>query len=157
MFFSNFDAALGRGSIVLYVVLNTARTFFILDSTMNLIRDPCILKMDFYGPEEFANPVPILALGVQVCEGIPRAKWISQLVTLRNDDGVDIKRRVCQNVDPDLIIETGGKPLGDDRVAVQIVESLNEELFSSANMWSLRAWHIKHVFLHDDVSLYDHD
>ena len=24
-------------------------------------------------------------------------------------------------------------------------------------MWSLRSWHIKHVFLHDDVSLYDHD
>ena len=92
MFFSNFDAALGRGSIVLYVVLNTARTFFILDSTMNLIHNPCILKMDFHGPEEFVNPVPILAPGVQVCEGIPRAKWISEPVTLRNDDGVDIAR-----------------------------------------------------------------
>ena len=86
---------LGRGSIVLYIVLNTARTFFILDSTMNLIRNPCILRMDFHGPEEFANPVPILAPGVQVCKGIPRAKWISQPVTLRNDDGVDIARRVC--------------------------------------------------------------
>ena len=157
MFFSNFDVALGRGSIVLYVVLNMARTFFILDSTMNLIRNPCILRMDFHGLKEFANPVRILALGVQVCEGIPRAKWISQPVTLRNDDGVDIARGVCQNVDPDLIIETGGKPLGDDRVAVQIAKSLNEELFLSANMWLLRAWHIKNVFLHDDVSLYDHD
>ena len=111
IYFSNFDAALGRGSIVLYVVLNTARTFFILDSTMNLIPSPCIFRMDFHGPEEFANPVSVLAPGVQVCEGIPHAIWISQPVTLRNDDGVDIARGVCQNVDPDLIIETGEKPL----------------------------------------------
>ena len=124
---------------------------------MNLICNPCILRMDFHGPEEFANPIPILAPGVQVCEGIPCAKWISQPVTLRNDDGVDIARGVCQNIDPDLIIETSGKPLSNDRVAAQIAESLNEELFSSANIWSQSASHIKHVFLHDDVSLYDHD
>ena len=78
-------------------------------------------------------------------------------VTLRSEDGVDLPRGICQNIDSDLIIEADGKPLGDDRIAVQIVESLNEELFSSANMWSLRSWHIKHLFFHDDVSLYDHD
>ena len=125
---------------------------------MNLIPTLSDLRMDFHGPDEFVTSVPVLLASVQVCEGIPRAKWISQPVTLRSKDGVDLARGICQNIDPDLIIEVDDKPLGDDRVAVQIGESLNEELFSSANMWSLRSWHvIKHVFPHDDVSLYDHD
>ena len=124
---------------------------------MNLIPTLCDLRMDFHGPDEFATPAPVLPAGVQVCDGIPHAKWVSQPVTLRSEDGVDLARGICQNIDPDLIIETDGKPLGDDRVAIQITESLNEELFSFANVWSLRSWHIKHVFLHDDVSLFDHD
>ena len=122
---------------------------------MNLIPTLCDLRMDFHGPDKFVTPAPMLPVGVQVCDGIPRAKWVSQPVTLRSEDGVDLARGIYQNIDPDLIIEVDGKPLGDDRIAVQIAESLNEELFSSANMWSLRSWHIKHVFLHND--LFDHD
>ena len=124
---------------------------------MNLIPTLCDLRMDFHSLDEFATAAPVLSAGVQVCNGIPRAKWVSQPVTLRSEDGVDLARGIYQNIDLDLIIEADGKPLGDDQVAVQIAVSLNEELFSSANMWSLCSWHIKHVFLHDDVSLYDHD
>ena len=62
---------------------------------MNLIPTLCDLKMDFHGPDEFATPPLVLPASVQVCDGIPRAKWVSQPVTLRSEDGVDLARGIC--------------------------------------------------------------
>ena len=47
-------------------------------------------------------------------------------------------------------------PLGNDRVAIQIAESLVEDEVTSEWMFSMRAWHIHRVFL-NGASLYDHD
>jgi hypothetical protein len=71
--------------------------------------------------------VPVLPLGIADCDGIPRAKWHPRAVTLRNEAGVDVANGVCQNVDPSLVVDSDRRPLGDDRVAVQIAESLCEE------------------------------
>jgi hypothetical protein len=46
--------------------------------------------------------------------------------------------------------------LGNDRVAVQIVESLVDDEVPSEWMFSMRAWHIRRVLL-NEASLYDHD
>ena len=116
-----------------------------------------VCRMDYHGPEDFANPVPTLPPDVRLCEGIPRAKWVAQPVTLQDEHGADVARRVIQNIDPEMVFDQNRKCLDDDRVAVHIAESLNEELFSSANLWSIRSWHIRNVFLYDGASLYDHD
>jgi hypothetical protein len=47
-------------------------------------------------------------------------------------------------------------PLGNDCIAVQIAESLVEDEVLSEWMFSMRAWHIRRVFL-NGASLYDHD
>jgi hypothetical protein len=47
-------------------------------------------------------------------------------------------------------------PLVNDHVAVQIAESLMEDEVPSEWMFSMRAWHIRRVFL-IGASLYDHD
>ena len=88
--------------------------------------------MDFHSPDEFAIPVPTLPPGVAVCDGIPRAKWIQRNVIVTDKDGNDVARGICQNVDPELVIDMNGKPLGDDRVAIQIAESLCEDVVPSA-------------------------
>ena len=81
----------------------------------------------FHTPEDFSTSVPTLPEGVAECDGIPRAKWNTMPVIIRNDAGNDVANAICLNVDPELIIDTDGEPLGDDRVAVQIAESLCEE------------------------------
>ena len=63
---------------------------------------------------------------------------------------------LCQNVDPALVDDNDGMALGEDRVIVQIAESLSEDHFPSGRMWSFHSWDIKQVF-QDGVSLYDHD
>jgi hypothetical protein len=113
-------------------------------------------RMDIHGPHDFTNPVPTLPPGVIVCDGIPRAKWVRRCVTIRDEVGNDVANGVCQNVDPELVIDMDGKALGDDRVAVQIAESLCEEVVPSAWRWSMHSWDIKRVLL-NGVSLYDHD
>jgi len=70
--------------------------------------------MDLHGPEDFANPVPTLPPNVVECDGIPRTKWVTKCVTLTNQKGMDIAKGVCQNMDPELVIDIDGKPLGDD-------------------------------------------
>ena len=101
-------------------------------------------RMDLHGPEEFSNPVPTLPPGVALCEGIPRAKWVTKNVTITDEMGMDVAKGVCQNVDPELVIDLDGKPLGDDRVAIQIAESLCEEIIlssrSSQSLFSFRAF-----------------
>ena len=112
--------------------------------------------MDVHRLDEFVNPMPTLPLGIAVCDGIPRSKWHPRNVLLWNEAGEDVANGVCRNANPDLVIDMDRKPLGDDRVAVQIAESLCEEEVPCAWMWSMRSWHIKQVFI-DGVSLYDHD
>ena len=67
-----------------------------------------------------------------------------------------VGRGICHNVSLDLVIDSDNQPLGDDRVAVQIAESLSEHDVPSDWMFQMRAWHIKHVFL-NGASLYDHE
>ena len=54
------------------------------------------------------------------------------------------------------MVDTNGRPIGDDHVAVQIAETLKEEEVPSRWMWSMHSWPIKRVFL-NGASLYDHD
>jgi len=46
----------------------------------------------------------------------------------RNKVGMDVANKVCQNVDLEVVIDMDGKLLGDDRVAIQIAESLCEDV-----------------------------
>ena len=64
--------------------------------------------------------------GVVQCEGIPRKSWMTKCVALQNDADVVVGKGICHNVDSSLIIDSDNQPLGDDRVAVQIAESLLE-------------------------------
>ena len=94
--------------------------------------------------------------GVVQYEGIPRKSWMTRCVALQNDSGVVVGKGICHNVDSALIIDSGNQPLGDDRVAVQIAESLSERDVPSDWVFQLRAWHISCVFL-NGASLYDHE
>ena len=64
--------------------------------------------------------------GVVQCEGIPRKSWMTKCVALQNDASVVVGKGICHNVDSSFIIDSDNQPLGDDRVAVQIAESLSE-------------------------------
>jgi hypothetical protein len=77
-------------------------------------------------------------------------------VTLTNESGVDVAQGICHSIKVDLIIDSDGMLLDNDRVAVQIAESLVEDEVPSEWMFSMRAWHIHRVFL-NGASLYDHD
>ena len=77
-------------------------------------------------------------------------------MTLTNESGMDVARGICHNINPDLVIDNDGMPLGNDRVAVQIAKSLVEDEVPSEWMFSMKAWHIRRVFL-NGASLYDHD
>jgi len=112
--------------------------------------------MDIHEPTKFAIPSSTLPAGVALCDGIPRAKWNTKCVTLRNDAGEDVTNGVCQNVDPELVIDMDGRPLGDNRVAVQIAKSLCEEQVPSGWIWLMLSWDIRQVFL-NGFSLYDHN
>jgi hypothetical protein len=69
---------------------------------------------------------------------------------------VDVARGICHSVSAELVIDSDGLLLDNDRVAVQIAESLLEEEVLLEWMFSMRAWHIHRVFL-NGASLYDHD
>ena len=94
--------------------------------------------------------------GVVQCEGIPRKSWMTKCVALQNDAGVVVGKGICHNVDSALIIDSDNQPLGDDRVAVQIAESLSERDIPSDWVFQLRVWHISRVFL-NGASLYNHE
>ena len=51
---------------------------------------------------------------------------MTKCVVLKNEAGVVVGKGICHNVSSDLIIDSDNQPLGDDRVAVQIAESLSE-------------------------------
>ena len=69
---------------------------------------------------------------------------------------MDVAQGICHSVNVDLVIDSDGMPLGNDRVAVQIAKSLVEDEVPSEYMFLMRAWHIQRVFL-NGASLYDHD
>jgi hypothetical protein len=112
--------------------------------------------MDFSLDCNFRVSHPILRDGVTECEGFGRAYWITKSMMLTNESGVDVAYRICHNIKVELVIDSDGMPLGNDRMAVQIAESLLEEDVPSKWMFSMRAWHIRRVFL-NGVSLYGHD
>ena len=113
-------------------------------------------RMNVHRPDEFVAPVSVLPAGVANCDCIPRSSWIQNCVTLRNEAGDDVAKGVSHSVDADDVVDMDRKPLGDDRLAIYIAESLCETEIPSSWMWSMHSWHIKHVFL-NGVSLYDHD
>jgi len=88
--------------------------------------------MDVHGPNDFAIPIPILPLGIANYNGIPRSSWVTRSVALRNEGGEDVANAICRSVDANLVINMDGTPLGIDRGAIQIVESLCEEEVPSA-------------------------
>ena len=107
-------------------------------------------------PNEFEVSVPVLPPSVVPCEGILRSSWFTKCVTLQNEAGCEVAKGICHSVDAERIIDMDGKPLGDDRVAIQIAKSLCEFEVPSAWMWSLHSWPISRVYL-NGASLYDHD
>ena len=90
------------------------------------------------------------------CEGIPRKSWMTKCVALQNDAGVVVGKGICHNVDSALIIDSNNQPLGNDRVAIQIAESLSERDIPSDWVFQLRIWHISRIFL-NGASLYNHE
>ena len=100
--------------------------------------------------------VRTLPEGVAQCEGISRKSWMTKCVLLKNEVGVVVGKGICHNVSSDLIIDNDNQPLGDDRVVVQIAESLSEHDVPSDWMFQMRSWHIKRVFL-NGASLHNHE
>jgi hypothetical protein len=97
----------------------------------------------------------VLSLGVAKCEGLPRSKWITKCMLLKDNNGVTVAIGVCHSVCPDLVLGSDG-PLGSNRVVVQIVEVLVLEDRTSDWLFTLRVWNIMHAF-YGGASLYDHD
>ena len=94
--------------------------------------------------------------GFAQCEGLSQRLWMTKYVTLTNEAGESVGKGICHNVNLDLIIDSDSQPLGDDRVAVLIAESLSEHNVPSDWLFQLRSWHISCVFL-NGASLYDQE
>ena len=113
-------------------------------------------RMDSGEPSSSRGQMPTRPEGVRACEGIPRESWSTRVVIFTNEAGEDVARAICRSVDASVVVDTNGRPIGDDHVAVQIAETLKEEEVPSGWMWSMHSWPIKRVFL-NGASLYDHD
>jgi hypothetical protein len=114
------------------------------------------MQMDFIPGCDFIDPRPVLPEGVAQCEGFGRPSWITKCMTLTDESGVNVARGIYYSVKADLVIDSDGMPLGNDRIAVQIAELLVEDEVPSEWMFSMRAWHIRRMFL-NGACLYDHD
>jgi len=112
-------------------------------------------RIDSPVAKEFTVPVPTLPEGVASCKGIPRTSWFTKCVTLTNEAEAKVARGICHNVDVDHVIDMNGEPLGDDWIAIHIVESLCEEEVPLEWMWSMHSWYISRVYL-NGASLYDY-
>jgi hypothetical protein len=140
--------------------------FGILESriplTVNITANMCF-NVEFLLCRWISFPVVISLIHIQCfpkvllsAKGFGRPSWNTKCVTLTNESGVDVARGICHCVNADLVIDSDGMPLGNDRVAVQIAESLVGDEVPSEWMFSMRAWHIRRMFL-NGASLYDQD
>ena len=77
-------------------------------------------------------------------------------MTLTNELGMDVAPDIYHSVNADLVIDSNDMLLDNDRIDVQIAESLVEDKVLLEWMFSMRAWHIRRMFL-NGASLYDHD
>ena len=102
--------------------------------------------MEIHTLSDFEVPVPTLPPDVAVCDGIPCGSWNTKCVTLRNEARDDVAKGICHSMDADLVIDMDGKPLEEDRVAIQIAEYLCEAEVPSGWMWSMHSWHIKPIY-----------
>ena len=98
---------------------------------------------------------PILPSGVADCKGLPRSKWITKCMLLKDNNGDHVAIGVYHSVCLDLVLGSDG-PLGLSKVAVQIVDVLVVEDKTSDWMFTLHTWNILHAF-YDGASIYDHD
>ena len=112
--------------------------------------------MDTSVANEIAMSVLVLPNDVAPCEGIPRSAWYTKCVTFQNESAVEVAKGICHSVDANLVIDMDEKPLDDNRVAIQVAESLCEAEVPSLWMWSMQSWPISRVYL-NGASLYDHD
>ena len=115
-----------------------------------------VQRMDSGEPSSSRGQMPTLPEGVRACEGIPKESWSTRVVILTNEAGEDVARAICRSVDASVVVDTNGRPIGDDHVAVQIAETLKEDEVPSGWMWSMHSWPIGRVFS-NGASLYDHD
>ena len=113
-------------------------------------------RMDSGEPSRSRGQRPTLPEGMRACKGIPRESWNTRVVILTNEAREDVARAICRSVDASVVVDTNGRPIGDNHVAVQIAEILKEEEVPSGWMWSMYSWPIKRVFL-NGASLHDHD
>lgn len=70
--------------------------------------------------------------------------------------GNDVAKEKCHNINIKLIVDSNGRPLINDRIAIQIAKLLCKEDVASEWMFLMRAWHITWVFM-NGASLYDHE
>ena len=71
-----------------------------------------------------------LLKGMEQCEAIPCRFWMTKCVILKYEASEDVAKGICHNVNLDLI-DSNNQPLGNDHIAIQIVESLLEHNVSS--------------------------
>ena len=64
---------------------------------------------------------------MRACKGTPGESWNTRVVILTNEVGEDVARAICRSVDASVVVDTNGRPIGDDHIAVQIAETLKEE------------------------------
>ena len=83
-------------------------------------------RMEYAGGTSVGGSIHTLPEGIAECEGISRKSWMTKCVVLKNEASVVVGKGICHNVDLDLVIDSDNQPLRDDRVAVQIAESLSE-------------------------------
>ena len=142
----------GECEMLLFIFLD----FEIITVTCGMWELVLVQRMDNGEPSSNRGQMPTLLEGVRACEGIPRESWNTRVVILTNEAGEDIARAICRSVDASVVVDTNGRPIGDDHIGVQIAETLKEEEVPSGWMWLMHSWPIKRVFL-NGASLHDHD
>ena len=86
-------------------------------------------RMDSGEPSSNRGQRPTIPEGVRACEGIPRESWNTRVVILTNEVGEDVTRAICRSVDASVVVDTNGRPIGDNHVAVQIAKTLKRRKY----------------------------
>ena len=77
-----------------------------------------VQRMDSGEPSSNRGQMPTLPEGLRPCEGIPRKSWSTRVVILTNEAGEDVARAIYRSVDASVVVDTNGRPIGDDHVVV---------------------------------------